>query len=142
MKIETCPHTKNNNKQTYPIKKSTTKIESLWEKSVVICSCPFVPLLIFVEKKINTGSSFFGSEYTKITERRKKKKRLVNRRWTLLKKEKKNHEKLKKFESLKSTHVINVYYLCKRAFVWCCNMIIGYEIKKKLKKRYNLHVYR
>jgi len=79
LKIETCPHTKNNNKQTYPIKNQQQKSNPCEKKSVVICSRPFVPLPLFVEKKNQHGSSFFGSEYTKITER-KKKKRLVNRR--------------------------------------------------------------
>ena len=91
----------------------------------------------FCRKKKSTLVPVFLVLNTQKSLKGKRKKRLVNRRWTLLKKErKKNHDlKLKKFANLKSTHVINVYYLCKRAFVWCCNMIIGYEIKKKLKKK-------
>jgi len=76
LKIETCPHTKKTtttNKLTQ-LKNQQQKSNPCEKKSVVICSRPFVPLLLFVEKKINTGSSFFGSEYTKITERKKKKK--------------------------------------------------------------------
>ena len=58
MKIETCPHTKNNNKQTYPIKNQQQKSNPCEKKSVVICSRPFVPLPLFVEKKINTVPVF------------------------------------------------------------------------------------